>query len=156
LPGDSVEGFRTTLLRLGQLRPENLTVHTLALKRGSDLAAGSALEKQDSDVMAMLDFALEFLYNNGYRPYYLYRQKYMAASLENTGWTLPGRESIYNICIMEEFQTILSVGAGGVTKLVGRDGKRILRVANNKFPAEYIRSGMKIDSDNRTIRSFYR
>jgi len=156
LPGDSVEGFRTTLLRLGQLRPENLTVHTLALKRGSDLAAGSTLEKQDSDVMAMLDFALEFLYNNGYRPYYLYRQKYMAASLENTGWTLPGRESIYNICIMEEFQTILSVGAGGVTKLVGRDGKRILRVANNKFPAEYIRSGMKIDSDNRTIRSFYR
>lgn len=156
LPGDSTEGFKSTLFRLAELRPENITVHTLALKRGSDLAARAPFEKQDSDVMAMLDFATDFMYNNGYRPYYLYRQKYMAASLENTGWTLPGWASIYNICIMEEFQTIISVGAGGVTKLVSRDGKKIIRVANNKFPAEYIKSGQKIDSDNRKICSFYR
>lgn len=156
LPGDSVEGFKSTLLQLGALRPENLTVHTLALKRGSDLVDSATLENRSSDTMAMLDFAMKFLYNSGYQPYYLYRQKYMMASLENTGWTLPGWESIYNICIMEEFQTIISVGAGGVTKLVSNDGKRILRVANNKFPTEYIKSGEKIDSDDQKIRSFYR
>jgi oxygen-independent coproporphyrinogen-3 oxidase len=156
LPGDSPGSFESTLRELAALGPENITVHTLALKRGADLKTdGIGTGLRPDDVMSMLDFSLDFLYNHGYRPYYLYRQKYMAASLENTGWTLEGRESIYNICIMEEFQTILSLGAGGVTKLVAADGQMIRRIANNKYPKEYIDSGEKIASDCERIRKFY-
>ena len=104
----------------------------------------------------MLDFTLEFLYNTGYKPYYLYRQKYMAASLENTGWTLPGMESLYNISSMEEFQTIISLGAGAITKLVSPDGRTIKRLANNKFPLEYIESKYKIFTNGNKIWSFYK
>ena len=155
LPGDSVEGFKSTLRQLERIRPENLTIHTLALKRGSDLTESAGQESRSTDVTAMLDFALDFMYNTGYRPYYLYRQKYMAASLENTGWTLPGMESIYNISSMEEFQTIISLGAGAITKLVSADGKKINRLSNNKFPSEYIESKDKILSNGCKIRSFF-
>ena len=155
LPGDSVEGFKATLRRLEEIRPENITVHTLALKRGSELTERAGQDSRPDDVTAMLDFAHDFMYNVGYRPYYLYRQKYMAASLENIGWTLPNKESIYNICSMEEFQTIISMGAGAITKLVSPDGKKIKRLANNKFPAEYIESDDKIISNGRKIRSFF-
>lgn len=155
LPGDTPAGFRSTLEELAAMEPENITVHTLALKRGSDLKYRGGSGSSDADVMSMLDFSIDLLYNIGYKPYYLYRQKYMAASLENTGWTVEGKEGLYNICIMEEFQTILSLGAGGVTKLVADGGKKIERIANNKYPKEYIGSAEKIAADCEKIRSFY-
>ena len=160
LPGDTPEGFRKTLTELVALAPENITVHTLALKRGAGLKTEQGREADPgssaADVLSMLDFSVNTLYNNGYIPYYLYRQKYMAAALENTGWTVGGRESLYNICIMDEFQTILSLGAGGVTKLVGGSGQTIERIANNKYPKEYIGSLEKIIADGEKFRSFYR
>lgn len=155
LPGDTPEGFRSTLRTLVALAPENLTVHTLALKRGAELRNEGPAGASAQDVMSMLDFSMEQMYNHGYQPYYLYRQKYMAASLENTGWTLPGKESLYNICIMDEFQSILSMGAGGMTKLVTGGGQRIERIANNKYPKEYIASPEKLAADEAKIREFF-
>ena len=85
----------------------------------------------------MLDHAWETLAAHGYVPYYLYRQKYMSGSFENVGWCRPGTENLYNICMMEELHPVLSLGAGGITKLTGGDG-RLKRLSNPKYPAEYL------------------
>ena len=84
----------------------------------------------------MLDYAWDALRAAGQIPYYLYRQKYMSGALENIGWCKPGTEGLYNICIMEELHSILSLGAGGSTKMVG--GGQIRRAFNAKYPREYI------------------
>ena len=140
LPADTTEGFRRTLDRVLELAPENITVHTLALKRGSTLTTGgSAAPLPGAEQAAeMLDYAWYRLARAGYGPYYLYRQKFMSGSLENVGWCTPGCESVYNICMMEELQSILSLGAGGVTKLVDTTEGRIERRANPKYPQDYL------------------
>ncbi len=120
LPEDSREGFRPSLDQVLSMDPENITVHTLALKKGSRLMTeGGTLPS--GEVAAMLDYAWTRLRGAGYVPYYLYRQKYMSGSFENVGWSLPGYESLYNICMMEELHTVVSLGGGGVTKLVDRN-----------------------------------
>ncbi|GHU60248.1 hypothetical protein FACS1894171_0940 [Clostridia bacterium] len=86
----------------------------------------------------MLDMTEVGLREAGYIPYYLYRQKFMAAALENTGWAKPGREGLYNICMMEELCTVIALGAGGVTKLVDTKANKIERIFNPKYPQEYI------------------
>ena len=91
-----------------------------------------------TDVAAMLDFAWAALRQAGYLPYYLYRQKFMSGSFENVGWCKPGFVNVYNICMMEELHTVLSLGAGGVTKLV--EGGVVRRLANPKYPQEYLRN----------------
>ena len=117
LPTDTSEGFSRTLDEVLSLAPENITVHTLSLKRGSGLTlAGRGLPEAD-EVRAMLDEAMARLRGSGYEPYYLYRQKNMAGGFENVGWALPGTENLYNICIMEELCSIIAMGAGGSTKL---------------------------------------
>ena len=138
LPGDSAEGFRASLDRVLELGPENVTVHTLALKKGSRLMEGETPLPPGEDVAAMLDHAWSALRERGQSPYYLYRQKYMSGSFENVGWCRPGTESLYNICMMEELHTIVSLGGGGVTKLVDRNTGYIQRIANPKYPQEYI------------------
>ena len=138
LPADSADGFRASLDRVLALGPENVTVHTLALKKGSRLMEGETPIPGGEEVAAMLDYAWGTLRAAGQRPYYLYRQKYMSGSFENVGWCRPGTESLYNICMMEELHTIVSLGGGGVTKLVDRAAGRIRRTANPKFPKEYI------------------
>ena len=104
----------------------------------------------------MLDFSRETLRERGYLPYYLYRQKYMSGSLENVGWCLPGKESIYNIIMMEELQTVISLGGGGVTKLVDRAGGRITRLTNPKYLHDYLTSREKILAHKDEIAAFYR
>ena len=138
LPGDSAEGFRASLDRVLELGPENVTVHTLALKKGSRLMEGDTPLPAGEEVAAMLDHAWSALRESGQSPYYLYRQKYMSGSFENVGWCRPGTESLYNICMMEELHTIVSLGGGGVTKLVDRNTGYIQRIANPKYPQEYI------------------
>ena len=141
LPADSPAGFRATLERVLELAPENVTVHTLALKKGSRLMAEDAAFTLPggAEVAEMLDYAWQALDGVGQVPYYLYRQKYMSGSFENVGWTRPGFESLYNICMMEELHTIVSLGGGGVTKLVDPQGGRIVRLSNAKYPQEYLR-----------------
>ena len=101
----------------------------------------------------MLDFSNETLRAAGYLPYYLYRQKYMSGSLENVGWALPGKENVYNICMMEELHSVLSLGAGGVTKLVDRRTGAIRRITNPKFPYEYIEQLPQILEQKQTLWS---
>ena len=192
LPGDSADGFRASLDQVLELAPENVTVHTLALKKGSRLmngapnkgkalvgerTSGSMSElpwKQGSegykaredegdtplpagkDVAAMLDYAWAALRESGQIPYYLYRQKYMSGSFENVGWCLPGTESLYNICMMEELHTIVSLGGGGVTKLVDRNTGYITRIANAKYPQEYIQKIDAICADKARVAEFCR
>ena len=155
LPGDTVEGFAHSLAQAIALDPENITVHTLTLKRASDLVVEHQAAAYD-DVAAMLA-RCEALAHAGYEPYYLYRQKGTLQNLENTGWTKPGHACLYNIYIMEEVHTILSSGAGGSTKLVipgCRHGK-IERIFNFKYPAEYITRFDEILARKQGVEDFY-
>ena len=154
LPRDSFDGFRRSLEGVLALDPENVTVHTLALKKGSALMERGVSLPGGDEVAKMLDFSREVLTNRGYIPYYLYRQKYMSGSLENVGWAKPGTESLYNIVMMEELHTVVSLGAGGVTKLIA-DGK-ILRLANPKFPQDYLSSLDRVLGQKGEIGAFYR
>ena len=138
LPEDSPEGFRRSLDEVIALGADDITVHTLTLKRASRIVMDQQ-EQSYADVAAMLE-RCSLLPAAGYRPYYLYRQKGTLQNLENIGWSKPGYECLYNIYIMEEVHTILSAGAGGSTKLVTpgvRHGK-IERIFNFKYPNEYI------------------
>ncbi len=144
LPGDDPAGFRDTLSQVLDLQPENVTVHTLALKRGSRLRLEGAPIPGEAAVAAMLDYARPTLRQAGFHPYYLYRQKFMAGSFENVGWALPGYDSLYNICIMEELHTILALGSGGVTKLTDQRQGRIERLFNPKYPQEYMQNLEKV------------
>ncbi len=138
LPEDDLDGFRYSLDGVLDLAPENLTVHTLALKRGSALSRSPCRLPGGEETAAMLDYAWDRLTAAGYTPYYLYRQKYMSGGLENVGWCRPGCESVYNIAMMEELHTIVSLGAGGVTKLVDPGSGMIRRLANPKYPDSYL------------------
>ena len=103
----------------------------------------------------MIDYTHKSLQNAGYSPYYLYRQKNTADNQENTGYALPDTESLYNMFIMEELQTILAVGAGASTKLVDTDGARIKRLCNHKFPYEYLDRFNDIKMQKNEIFDFF-
>lgn len=149
LPADTVPGFQDTLNQVIAMAPENITVHTLALKRGARLRQEDAPLPSGEAVAQMLAFAWEALGGAGYLPYYLYRQKFMAGSFENVGWCKPGYVNAYNICMMEELHTVLSLGAGGVTKTIGNGCVR--RMANPKYPQEYIRDIARVIDDKKTF-----
>jgi len=137
LPCDTPDGFNKTLDAVISFAPENITVHTLSLKKGSRIMLENTSIPSGAEVGEMLEYASKRLRECGYSPYYVYRQKYISGGFENTGWSKPGYEGIYNICMMEELCTVLALGGGGVTKIVTTDG-RIERVFNAKYPREYI------------------
>ena len=155
LPTDTVQGFERTVDRVLALGPENVTVHTLSIKRGSGIAGQETELPGAEAVSAMLDLAGERLRAAGYAPYYLYRQKFMSGGFENVGWTKKGYKNIYNICIMEELCSILAVGGGGSTKLIGQDGGRNIRLMAPKYPLEYIKGIEKTCADKAKISEFY-
>ncbi len=138
LPGESNEMFAQTLKEVLQLRPEALTVHTLALKRSSEMHRLSDPLPQGEIVAKMVRLASEAAHDAGMQPYYLYRQKHMAGNLENVGYAKPGYACLYNIDMMEDRTTILAMGAGAVSKLVDHEKKRILRAPNVKDVLQYI------------------
>lgn len=123
LPGETAEDMRDTMEQILALSPENVTVHTLAIKKGSALKANRAEISLpgDQEVRNMLTIAKSKIAEAGMIPYYLYRQKYMTGQMENVGYAKPGMECIYNIQIMEERQTIVGIGPNSVTKGVGSD-----------------------------------
>ncbi len=154
LPTDTVESFCQSLDRVISLHPENVTVHSLSLKRAATLFR--ELDKvKTSGAAQMIDYTHRMLQKAGYAPYYLYRQKNTADNQENTGYALSGSESLYNMYIMEELQTILAVGAGAMTKLVDTEQGRILRLANHKFPYEYLDRFDDTSDKKREIFGFY-
>ena len=156
LPADTVESFSDTVDRVLALAPENITVHTLSLKKGSRITLEGAALPAAEEVGQMLDLAGERLRAAGYAPYYLYRQKFMSGGFENLGWARPGTENLYNICIMEELCSILAMGAGGSTKLVRTDGGRNLRLMAPKYPLEYIQNIAHTCEEKEKIAAFYR
>ncbi len=138
LPGDTVDGFKLSVDTAIKHRAENITVHSLALKRSSTLVSKeNTMLAQDDAAAQMIDYANLSLFNAGYLPYYMYRQSRCVGNLENVGWCLPGKECLYNIYMMEEIHTVLAVGAGAVTKLKQPDGPYIERIFNFKYPYEY-------------------
>lgn len=138
LTGDTPESFRDTLDKVISLDPGNITVHALTMKRAADMIGEKNLHLSGSPrAEHMINYSQEALKRAGYRPYYLYRQKSTVDSLENVGFCKGGLLCLYNVYIMDETHTILSVGGGGVTKVV-LPGNRIERIFNYKYPYEYI------------------
>ena len=137
LPADSVDGFKRSLDAVAALDPANITVHTLALKKGADLFERRVALPSAAEVTEMVDYANSTLRGLNFKPYYLYRQKYMSGSFENVGWSRDGLDCLYNIYMMEEVHTILSLGGGGMNKL-SLPGGKIERFHNPKFPEQYI------------------
>lgn len=136
LPADTVQGFRESIDRAVELDPESITVHCLSLKKAADFYQSLSMPDADA-VSEMVAYAQKTLTAAGYRPYYLYRQKNMAANLENVGYAKPGFESAYNVMMMDDSQTILGIGAGASTKVLG--GKRgIERLTECKYPYDYL------------------
>ena len=155
LPGDSAEGFRDTVEKVLALGAENITVHTLSLKKGSRITLEEVPIPGADVVAAMLDFAGERLSAAGYSPYYLYRQKFMSGGFENVGWAKDGRVNLYNICIMEELCSIIAMGGGGSTKLIRPDDGRNIRIMAPKYPLEYINSIGNTCTEKAKILGFY-
>ena len=155
LPADTPEGFRRTLDTCLTFGADNITVHTLSLKKGSRILLEGLPIPSAEDVAAMLDYADPALREKGFAPYYLYRQKYMSGSFENVGWCISGAEGLYNIYIMEELHSILSLGAGGSTKMVDAKRNRIERVFHPKFPLEYIQRPEKLTENLEAFRRFH-
>ncbi len=155
LPEDTPESFRRTLDEVVAFGTDNITIHTLSLKKGSRITLEGTRIPTEEEVAAMLDYAAPALGGAGFAPYYLYRQKYMSGSFENVGWCRPGGTGWYNIYIMEELHTILSLGAGGSSKMVDQPRNRIERVFNLKFPQEYIQRPEKIAANQAAFRAFY-
>ncbi len=155
LPDDTPESFSGSLERVIAMDPENITVHTLALKKGSRLRLDNVSLPTGEGTQQMVEYAMERVCDCGYVPYYLYRQKYMSGNLENVGYSKPGYEGLYNNYIMDELHTILSAGAGGVTKLIRREKNMIQRIFNPKYPYEYNNAKEKIDSGISAIEDFF-
>lgn len=123
-------------------------MHTLCLKKGSELKTEES-RLSASGINEMVDFAHDRLGENGYTPYYLYRQKYMAGSLENTGYTLGGKACVYNVDVMEEISDNVACGANAVSKFVDLKHEKILRSAAPKDLSTYINKVEKIIEEKR-------
>ncbi len=136
LPGEGCDEFAKTVKEVCALSPDAVTVHTMYLKRAARLIGDFEKLRFANDTADMVEYAYDTLKKEGFSPYYLYKQKNTLGNLENTGFSREGHESLYNIYIMEEIQTILALGGGASTKMVR--GDRIERVFNPKEAADYI------------------
>ncbi len=135
LPGERLADVAATLQRVLALAPDNLTVHTLAVKRG---AALTGLDAPADEAAAMVDLGAQAARASGLLPYYVYRQKHMAGGLENVGYAVPGKQCLYNIDQMEETVACAAFGAGAITKWLYPAQRRIERAANVRPIADYI------------------
>lgn len=154
LPGDNMEKFRKTIAEVIAMNPDNITLHTLTVKHGANLAP-MAQSVFAATADAMNEYAYGEFAKAGYFPYYLYRQKGTVDNLENVGFCKPGKEGIYNIFIMDETHTVLSAGAGGVTKMKAPYDKKIERIFNFKYPYEYIERFELMNERKEQVRNFY-
>lgn len=142
LPGQTLDDMRENMEIVCQLHPENVTIHTLALKKRAPLYHHSLRESIPSaeEVGAMLDICRQMLRKGGYDPYYMYRQTYMAASFANVGYALPGTISPYNIEMMEERNNVIAAGPGGATKFVCPDGHSLEKLYMPKDIDRYMQA----------------
>ena len=155
LPDESFEDFCSSVDTAISLAPENITVHTLALKRSSNLNAAGTEVSGGNTAKKMLEYAASRLSACKYAPYYMYRQSKCVGNLENVGWCKTGHECLYNVFMMEECHTVLAVGAGAVIKLCEPKTHNVERIFNYKYPYEYISGFDKINERKNGIKSFY-
>lgn len=157
LPTDTPESFKNSLDSIVRLNAECITVHTLCMKRASRLTTeGVTLDLQQArDAREMLAYTQNILGQNGYIPYYMYRQSRMVGNLENVGWSKRGFESLYNVYVMDETHTILACGSGGVTKLKRNNPDYLERIFNFKYPYEYIDRFDELIQRKSGIMQFY-
>ena len=155
LPTDTLDSFEKTLDTAIAGNPENITVHTLALKRSSTIVTEGKATNSPTLTSDMLGLVQTKLTDAGYEPYYMYRQSKSLGNLENVGWAKKGFEGLYNIYMMEECHTILSVGAGAVIKLKAPHSGEIERIYNYKYPYEYIGNFQEILNRKEYISEFY-
>lgn len=147
LPGENLNDFANSVDKTIALEPDNITVHTLAIKKGSVLKNAEYDNQSIDTALKMLRYARERLSDANYLPYYMYRQKYMSGNLDNAGYCRAGKACVYNIDIMEETHSIIACGAGGISKRVYRDENRIERLANPKGIDVYLERERKIIAD---------
>ena len=143
LQGETFDDFALSLGKAIELSPENITVHTLCVKRGSTLAEQTE-RLSAGEVENMVEYAHKSLSGAGYNPYYLYRQKYMAGNLENVGYAKPNKVCVYNVDVMEEISQNVACGANAVSKRVFNGGERIERLASPKDIQTYLEKLPKI------------
>jgi len=155
LPGESFDDFKYTLDEVLRLAPENITVHTMSIKRASNINIFGCNTKSapDKEIEKMIDYSYDVLAKESYFPYYLYRQKNILGGMENTGFSKMGMSGIYNIVMMEEISTVVSLGVGAVTKLVKPD--LIERIFNFKDVIEYITRIEEIKERKNYMYDFY-
>ena len=157
LPTDTFESFKNSVDKAISLGAENITVHTLALKRSSTIVTRNESDcVTEKDVSKMLDYAKKALVESGYHPYYMYRQSKALGNFENVGWCKEQKECKYNVLMMEEYEHILSVGAGSVTKLLSPGIEKIERIFNYKFPFEYISRFSELLEKKERISTFFK
>lgn len=137
LPGEKLGIFKRTVNTLLELYPDNITVHTLSVKNGA-LLKNDVSSLSERDIVKMIDYAQSKLIENGYKPYYLYRQKNQLGGLENVGYFRDDKVCIFNIDSMEETNTVIGIGAGAISKRVFNIENRIERLPNVKFIGDYI------------------
>ncbi|MEG2441459.1 MAG: coproporphyrinogen dehydrogenase HemZ, partial [Acetivibrio sp.] len=142
LPGETLKDIEETLKEIQKLNPDSITVHSLVTKRAARLNQ-QGKQEVPQNVDEMTEMARLFAQNQGYEPYYMYRQKNAqgsttGANQENIGYAYPGKECIYNVLIMEEKHTILALGAGGASKFVFQEENRMERIENVKSLVDYI------------------
>lgn len=140
LPTETLDEFKNSVNLVTELAPECITVHTMSIKRGSLLheKLGDYALTDEEVVSQMVEYSIKKLEECEYYPYYLYRQKHMVGNYENIGYSKEGKECLYNIMIMEETNSIVSMGCGGVTKIVNLPNDRIERVFNVKEAKDYV------------------
>ncbi|MBQ4601904.1 MAG: coproporphyrinogen dehydrogenase HemZ [Clostridia bacterium] len=160
LPGESPASFQKSVDEILKLRPENVTYHTFCVKKAADILKdeGNVYSPFDPNVGKCVDFAQVNAKNNGYIPYYMYRQKNTVGNYENVGYSLPGYEGLYNIYMMEEIHSVFACGAGAVTKLVSPNRDTIKRVFMPKYPYEYLSDKVTeadIQATYDSFREFY-
>ncbi|MDE6614179.1 MAG: coproporphyrinogen dehydrogenase HemZ, partial [Clostridia bacterium] len=148
LPNESFEDFKYSVDCAIALDPDNITVHTLAIKKGSTLKVDGYESDSWEKANAMVDYAYESIVKAGYSPYYMYKQKYMSGNLENVGYCKKGKVCIYNIDIMEEIASIIANGAGGISKRIFKQG-RLERLANPKGLDVYLKRSETLIDDKK-------
>ncbi|MGN0528180.1 MAG: coproporphyrinogen dehydrogenase HemZ [Eubacterium sp.] len=158
LDGDTLDSFKNSVDRAVDLQAQSITVHNLSLKSGAFLVTENKnydLSMRDA-AGKMIDYSALKLRENGYFPYYMYRQSKSLGNLENVGWCKNGRECLYNVYMMDETHTVLAAGAGAVTKLKNQQSGHIDRIYNYKYPYEYINGFEEIIKRKSGIYDFYK
>ena len=158
LPGDDFKNFSETVDKIIDLQPTNITVHTFCVKKASDALRNnsSIYSLTGGDAAKSVSYSQLKTKFAGYKPYYMYRQKNTVGNLENVGFSLEGHEGLYNVYMMEEFQTIFAVGAGAVTKLVKfengyKSEPEMCRLFRPKYPYEYLREAKEAEEAGSSI-----